>query len=224
MPRTAYVTAPTLAETARRWQRSLRPWARRRPFPPLRRAALLVVDVQHAFADPDGEAFLPAARAVLPRVLALRDAFRSAGLPVAFTRHAHRATERRGSMARHWASLIREGTRDARLLPELAPRRGEPVFRKMQYSAFRGTPLADWLRRRRAGTLVVTGVMTQLCVETTARDAFVREFDVIVPLDACASSDEILHVAALRALASGFGVVPTTADLLRRLAAGRPAR
>ena len=221
MGREAYVAKRTLAAAVRRWERALRPWARRRPFPRLHGAALLVLDMQRCFADPEGEAFLPAARTVLANILALRDAFRAAGRPVAFTRHAHRPDECRGSMGRHWAWLIREGTRDADLLRELAPLRTEPVFRKMQYSAFRGTGLPAWLRRQRVDTLVVTGVMTHLCVETTAREAFVREFDVIVPLDACATSDETLHLGALRSLANGFGVVPPTKELLRRLGGRR---
>jgi bifunctional isochorismate lyase / aryl carrier protein len=215
--REAYVTERTLARAAHRWAERLRPWARRRPFPDLRRAALLIVDLERAFADPRGEAFLPAARTVLPNVLALRDAFRDAGRPVAFTRHAHRPSETRGAMARHWTWLIREGSVQAELLPELEPRRGEPVFRKAQYSAWHGTRLGAWLRGRRIRTLVIAGVMTHLCVETTAREAFVRELDVVVPLDACADADETLHLGALRALANGFGVTPTTSEVLGRL-------
>lgn len=224
--RRAYVTPRSLPRAAARWAAALRPWARRRPFPDLRRAALLCVDLERAFVDPRGSAFLPAARAVLPRILALRDAFRAAGLPVVWTRHAHGPRQGRGSMARHWSWLLTEGTTDARLVPELQPRRGELVLRKRQYSAFHRTRLAAWLARRRVRTVVVTGVMTHLCVETTARAAFVRDLDVVVPLDACATADETLHLGALRALANGFGVVPTTAEVLRRLerSAGPRAR
>ena len=207
-----------MGTAAARWGKLLRPWIRRKPLPDLRRAALLIVDLEHAFADPRGEAFLPASRAILPNVLALRDAFRAAGLPVAFTRHAHRPDECRGTMSRHWRWLIREGTSQAELIPELAPRRGEPVLRKAQYSAFHGTGLGRWLRRHDVRTLVVTGVMTHLCVETTSREAFGRELDVVVPLDACASSDETLHLGALRGLANGFASIPRTATLLRFLA------
>jgi nicotinamidase-related amidase len=213
----AYVTARSLDRAAARWARALRPWARRRAFPDLDRAALLCVDLEHSFVDPRGAAWLPAARAVLPRILALRDAFRAAGLPIVWTRHAHGPRQGRGSMARHWNWLLTEGTAEARLVPELQPRHGELVLRKRQYSAFHGTRLAEWLARRRVRTVVVTGVMTHLCVETTARAAFVRELDVVVPLDACATVDETLHLGALRALAHGFGVVPAAAEVLRRL-------
>ncbi|MBN1772978.1 MAG: cysteine hydrolase [Deltaproteobacteria bacterium] len=225
--REAYVTARTLPRAAARWARALQPWARRRPFPDLGRAALLCVDLEHAFVDPRGAAFLPAARAVLPRILALRDAFRAAGLPVVWTRHAHGPRQGRGSMARHWEWLLRDGTAEARLVPGLQPRHGELVLQKRQYDAFHGTRLADWLARRGVRTVVVTGVMTHLCVETTARAAFVRDLDVVVPLDACASVDEVLHLAALRTLANGFGVVPTAAEVLRevrRAATSAPAR
>jgi len=215
--RRPYVTPKSLPRAAARWAAALRPWARRRPFPDLRRAALLCIDLQHTFLDPRGAAFLPAARAVLPRILALRDAFRTANLPVVWTRHAHGPHQRPGSMARHWNWLIRDGTVEARLAPELQPRRGERVLRKRHYSAFHRTPLAHWLAHRHVRTVVVVGVMTHLCVETTARDAFLHDLDVVVPLDACATADETLHLGSLRALANGFGVVPSTAEVLRRL-------
>jgi nicotinamidase-related amidase len=127
-------------------------------------------------------------------------------------------------MARHWRWLIRERTPGARLVPEMAPRPAEPVFRKMQYSAFERTRLEEWLARRRAGTLVLAGVMTHLCVETTARQAFVREIDVVVPVDACAAPDETLHLGALRAIGNGFGVVPATRDVVDRLCRPRARR
>lgn len=221
MARRGYVTAATLDGAVARWGRAIAPYRRRRRVGPLRDAALVIVDMQHAFVAQRGEAFLPAARAVLPRVIALRDAFRAGGRPVAFTRHGHRAGERLGSMARHWRWLIREGTRQADLIPEMAPRRGEPVFRKAQYSAFRGTRLEAWLRRRGVRRLVVAGVMTHLCVETTARDAFLREMDVVVPLDACASSDEALHAGSLRSIADGFGTVATVAAIAAALGRAR---
>jgi len=215
--RRPYVTPRSLPRAAARWTAALRPWARRRPFPDLHHAALLCIDLEHAFVDPRGDAFLPAARAVLPRILALRDAFRAAHLPVVWTRHAHGPRQRPGSMARHWNWLLREDTAGTRLVPELQPRPGELVLRKRQYSAFHHTRLARWLARRHVRTVVVTGVMTHLCVETTARAAFLHDLDVVVPLDACATADETLHLGALRALANGFGVVPTTDQVLRRL-------
>ena len=73
------------------------------------------------------------------------------------------------------------------------------------------------MEARRVRDLVVAGVLTQLCVESTVRDAFDLGFRVFVPMDACASSDEDSHLAALRTLGSGFAYVLRARSLLESL-------
>lgn len=182
------------------------------------RAALLVIDLQRYFLVRGERAFLPGAPAIIPRVLKLVEAFRRAGLPIVFTRHAHRPGTPTGQMGRWWkGKLPREGEPHSELVDAIAPRRGEALITKTRYSAFEGTSLAGRLRRRGARAVVLCGVMTNLCVETTARHAFMKDFEVTVARDACAANTRAHHLASLKNLAYGFAHALSTGEIIRRL-------
>lgn len=95
----------------------------------------------------------------------------------------------------------------------LAPR--ERVVRKTTYDAFFDTALEAFLRDNEVEQVLIVGVLTHLCCETTARSAFVRGFEVYVAADATATSSESLHLGSLMALADGFGVVMSTEEVLQ---------
>jgi len=184
-------------------------------FPP--RPALLIIDMQHYFVHPRGGAFLPGSREALQRALALRDVFRERDLPVVFTRHAHRSVESAGVMDRWWGELIMEGTWESELAEELEPTDGEPVIRKERYSAYRGTDLEDHLKANRCDGVVVCGVMTHLCVETTARESFIRDYLTVIAADACASDSVDHHMGSLDNLAHGFALILGVEDIMELL-------
>lgn len=96
----------------------------------------------------------------------------------------------------------------------LAPEDGDIVVQKHCYSAFQGTPLSGLLRRRGVRTLVVTGVSTNICVESTFRDGHSRGYYIAVPADCVASPAEDLHLATLRNVDSLIGDVTTAGDLI----------
>ncbi len=183
-----------------------------RPVPRLRRSksALLVVDMQGFFLDPRSPAHLPASAKALPGTRRLIEAFRGAGRPAAFTVYA---TPEGGPMTRWWNKPCRKGSPHARLFRGLDPEGGYPVFVKGGYSAFRGTGLLRWLKARGISDLVVAGVMTDLCVESTVREAFEKGFRVFVAPDACASKDRALHNAALAVMARGFAYLAASGEL-----------
>ncbi|MBI4423197.1 MAG: isochorismatase family protein, partial [Elusimicrobia bacterium] len=146
----AYVRPGELAAKTAEWLAAVAPYRRERQGPPPE-PALLVVDMQEFFLNPRSPAFLPPARAVAERVAALVARFREAGRPVAFTTHAYEEGERAGApMARWWRKACLAGSPDARILPLLGPREGEPVLRKTRYSAFSHPELEPWLRARGA--------------------------------------------------------------------------
>ncbi len=147
-------------------------------------------------------------------------AFRGAGRPVIFTRHAHKDRSDAGMLGQWWGDFIRDGTRESELVPELVPRADEPVLVKRRYSAFAGTELETVLRRQRIKDLVITGVMTNLCCETTARDAFVRDFRVFFPADGTAAPTEAMHRASLLNLAYGFARIASAAEVEEALSVG----
>lgn len=91
------------------------------------------------------------------------------------------------------------------------------VLDKTHYSAFRGTGLQGVLRAGGVGMVVIAGVMTHICVESTARDAFMRGFDVVVAHDACASKSQRLHEASLLTMSHAVARVHATARIVAAL-------
>jgi nicotinamidase-related amidase len=196
----------------RRFQARVAPYRRPAPAADPARSALLVIDVQCYFADLAAPA-LPALRRTV-------DACRALAVPVLFTRHGHPADGGDdGMLGAWWGELIRIDTPDHALLPESGYRDGDPVVDKRRYDAFFATDLADRLRALHVRDLALAGVMTNLCVETTARSAFVRDLRVHVLLDATATAREELHLASLLNLAFGFAHVQTAAEWIEELRA-----
>jgi MAF protein len=184
-----------------------RPW-RLEP----RAFALIVVDMQRYFTGDAAGLAAP----VLGNVNRLIAWARERGVPVFFTRHGHADPRRDGGMLRRWwGDLIVRGTPDHELDPALDVRPGDIVVDKTRYSAFAGTSLDRILRGRGIRQLVVAGTMTNLCCETTAREAFVRDYEVLFVSDATATASDEMQQASLLNLAYGFAHVVATDDVVR---------
>lgn len=181
---------------------------------PRQRPALLVVDVQNYFFDRRSPAFLPGAPALLPRINLLVAAAATAGWPVVCTVH-HAPSSAGNLMAERWDHL--PSGWEAELHPGLRCLPGCRVVAKQHFSAFHRTGLAAALRRRGTTHLVLCGVMTHLCVDTTARHGFMLGLRPVVAGDACCSKDAEYHRAALRCLRHGFARVGTTAAILKAM-------
>jgi isochorismate hydrolase len=177
-----------------------------------RSAALLVIDMQRYFLDEGSHAFIPSAPAIVPGITELADAFLVHDLPVIFTRHGNSKTDA-GMMSEWWGELISPDSEFYEIIPELT-RLGARIVEKSQYDAFHETELDGMLREAGIEQLVVTGVMTHLCCETTARSAFVRGFAVFFPVDGSATYREDFHRATLLNLSHGFAVPVLVDDLI----------
>lgn len=185
--------------------------------------ALLVIDMQKDFCTPGfgtskAGRDLTATRAIIPSIARLLDAARAAGVLVChigFSTLPHHlsssgpwlAQRRRSTVSAD--NLCPPGTEGAEFIDELAPRDGEPAIHKHRYSGFKGTDLATILRARRIETCVLTGVSTNVCVESTTREAFELDHYVVVPEDGVASWDMDLHAATLQTIRHRFGTVTT---------------
>jgi len=166
--------------------------------------ALLVLDMQKYFFSESSHAFIPSAEAIVDGVNRMRWAFWARGLPVIMTRHIN-TPEDAGRMSLWWRGVIAEADPLSRLIDELDTG-GAVVLKKSQYDAFHETPLADILREKGVRQIVISGVMTHLCCETTARSGFVRGFDVFFAVDGTATYNEAFHRATLLNLSHGFAV------------------
>lgn len=180
--------------------------------------ALLAIDIQRYFTDPSSHAYVPGAEHALADVRRLADAFSAHDLPILFTRHAN-TLENAGALACWWDDLITEESPLAALSPDIDTSIGT-VLGKTQYDAFHGTGLEEILRERGMTRIVVTGVVTHLCCETTARSAFVRGFEVTFPVDATVTYSEEHHLATLLNLGHGFAALGFVGDVLEAMADG----
>lgn len=212
----AYVTTENIDRKCEAWLASLR--RRAKPRHRLRldpgRCALLVIDLVNYFARPGDRAYLPATAAIVPRVADLVGAWHRLGGTVAFTRHCHEGEHDLGMLGRFFDDRIRCGMPEADLVDSLRPAESDIVLRKTTYDAFRDTELEEHIRRRGCTQVLVTGVLTQMCCETTVRAAFVRGFETFVAADATATTGERLHVASLATMASCVAVVLSTREIL----------
>lgn len=169
------------------------------------KSALLILDMQDYFLEPTSHAFIPSAPAIVSRLKALAQAYYAQNLPVIFTQHLNTLQDA-GSMARWWNDLIRIDNPQSAIIPDF-DFSSRYVLRKSQYDAFYQTALEDNLQKKGVTQVVVTGVMTHLCCETTARSAFVRGFAVFFIVDGTATYNEDHHMAALRNLSHGFATL-----------------
>lgn len=191
-----------------------------------KRTALLVIDLQVDFAAPEGAmaqmgADIGPARAAVERIAELVEAARQQDVMRVFTR-AVTAPERqtaieREARGRHGEpapSICLEGTHGIRFM-EPRPRDGELVVTKQRYSIFPGTGLADTLKARGIDTLVFSGLTTECCVQSSAWEAFERDFHVFIAQDAVAAYEADLHFGALKALELSGAILAPAAQFVR---------
>ena len=194
------------------------------------RTALVVIDLQHAFMnDTIGFAAVPAARDVVPAVNRLAAAVRETGGGVFWIKMTH--DERcltEWSVAHEIVTpaiqekriaALSEGTLGHELWPELEVRPEEEIVKKFRYSAFMpGTSdLPDRLRARGFDTVLITGTVTNVCCESSARDANMTNFRTIMVSDGNAARTQEEHDAALAAFYNVFGDVMDTDMIIASL-------
>jgi ureidoacrylate peracid hydrolase len=204
------------------WQAQIRP----------DRVALVLVDLQNDFVHPQGwvaEQQIPGflgdtgISAVLERASALLGAARAANVPVVFVRMIGddkflsppmRAQYMR-THGRPRPTCVQEGTWGADFYGDLRPNgQGLEVrIDKHRYSACIGTRLDQVLRGNGIQTIVVSGVATSGCVESTIRDAFMLDYYVVVAADACGDYDQDRHRATLSKMDLSFGYVVSVEDI-----------
>jgi len=209
-----YVTVENIESKTQTWLEQIRPFNQHEMRLNVAASALLVVDMQRFFLDAASPTFTCGGVAILPRVKSLLDAFRRAERPVIFSQHVHHPGDiDSGIMGWWWQGKCLEGSPESEIHPKLAPLPGEKVVPKHRYSAFYNTDLETVLRCLKLEDLVIAGVMTNMCCESTVRDAYYRDYRVFLPADGSGSINEEMHLASLLNLAFGFAYV-TTCDAI----------
>lgn len=192
-------------------------------------SALLVVDMQNDFVREGAPLEVPDARDTIAVHRRLIEAFRAAGRPVVYTKFLA-TTE--PSLLWTWSPECepptkccwrghRRGYGDSNgeldctdIIGEIYPEAGDLIIEKFGYGAFHGTALSDRLRQMGVDALAVTGTVTQICVEESAREAFHHGFRTSMVTDAISSFDPELHAATCKNFAMKFGWLRTSDDVI----------
>lgn len=202
--------------------------------------ALLVIDMQRDFCDPDGYLAasgydIRATRSIVPNVASVCQTVRDWGGLVIYTREGHRPDLSDLPPLKRWRSergggkigtpgpmgrLLVRGEHGWDIIDELNPQPSDVVVDKPGYSAFFATDLERILSTRGIRNLILTGVTTDVCVHSTLRDAVDRNYECLVIEDACAASILDNHASALSTIATEggiFGAVAKSGSLRRTL-------
>lgn len=197
-------------------------------------AALLVVDMQYADAHPEHgicqdlkdrglleeyEYYRTRLRSIVPNIQSLLAAFRAEGMPVfhSVIRSLLPGGEDRCRRHKKIGLHVPPGSKEGEVLEELAPLAGEPVLAKTTASVFNSTTLDRVLRNIGCDTLVVAGVVTNGCIESTVRDAADLSYNVVLVEDACGALTPELHEASLRTLRHSYCTPVATWEVVEAL-------
>jgi ureidoacrylate peracid hydrolase len=187
-----------------------------------RSTALVVVDMVNEFCKPGGAMVLPGYEVLVPPQRKVIDAGRQAGCPVVFVVDTHRRNVREEREFLKRTPHCIEGTWGAQVIDDLDPRPDDIFVVKRRYSAFFNTDLDLTLRDLQVDTVIVFGVVTNICVRSTVHDAFFHGYQVIVPEDCCAATGPREQASSLYDIATHFGIVTESAQVADALLRDAP--
>jgi len=197
------------------------------------RSALLVIDMQNDFVLPGHPMQVPMALRRLPTMQRVVAGCRAVGVPVIYTEHVLLETFDISPLETTYNPVLltaglRAGTFGARIVDDLEPAAGDVVVRKHRYDAFHNTCLETVLAtvsgHRGIDTVVIIGTLTEVCCDSTARGAYMRDFKVAFVGDATGALSEEAQRATEHVIGTFFGRVLSADDLAAELRTGDQRR
>ena len=184
--------------------------------------AVLIVDMLADFCLPGGAMVLPGYEALIGPQNAVVRALREAGGTVIYIVDAHRPNLRRDREFLKRTAHCIEGTPGVAIVPELDRDAADLMVIKRRYSGFFNTDLDLTLRDMMIDTVIVMGVVTNICVRSTVHDAFFQGYKVIVPQDCCAATGPREQQSSLYDIATHFGIVTDADSIVTSLRERKP--
>lgn len=186
-------------------------------------SALIVIDMQNDFCHEEG-AFAKRGRnykafqAIVPNVIALINAARDHQVPVflvQMTLDESTVSEAwKNKKGGEWDKLVCAKDSWGAEFYQIIPQPGDYIIEKHRYSAFIGTDLDLKLRTLKRKSIILTGVVTNICVESTARDGFMMDYNVTLVTDGCAAETPEAHQGTINNVDSVFGLTVTTQEVI----------
>jgi ureidoacrylate peracid hydrolase len=198
-----------------------------------RKTALVVIDMQNTFCDESSPAQVPLSRAIVPNINALTPRLRALDVPVIWCLHANTNYKGRSDWNMFYDYIVAGDKRTA-ILASNAPE-NQAVYSKLntdpvdvtivknRYSALitGSSPLERVMRALGLDTMLIAGTKTNICCESTARDAAMLDFKVVMLSDCCAALSDEEHRGTLENIVQQFGDVLTSEEALQKLQAPR---
>lgn len=177
------------------------------------KTAVVVIDMINDFVT--GVFKSERAVKIVPNIKRLLKFARKQGVPIVYATDAHLPNV--DPEFEVWGPHAIKGSWGAEIIDELKPEKGDFRVLKRKYSAFQGTDLDMLLRELKIYTLILTGVVTDICIQHTAADAFFRGYRVIVPQDCVEAVDAPTQNAAIKFLRKAYGAqITTTKELIKK--------
>jgi ureidoacrylate peracid hydrolase len=197
------------------------------------RSALLVIDMQNTFCMPGAPGEVPAARDIVPNINRFAAVLRGRGVPVIWILHANTTQNGHTDWEVFFGNVVRNAEVRQRMAESLSPER-QAVWRELKveprdvtlvknrYSALAhgASTLERVLRNLGVDTVFIAGTKTNVCCDSTARDAMMLDFKSIMVSDCCAALSDEEHLASLEIFIQQFGDVMTADEVLERLSQG----
>ncbi|MEM3466975.1 MAG: isochorismatase family cysteine hydrolase [Candidatus Jordarchaeales archaeon] len=163
----------------------------------------MVIDMLKDFIEEGAVLEVPKGREIIPNIKRLTDEARSKGALVIYVCDSHDPNDPEFSK---WPPHAVEGTSGAEVVDPIKPQKGDVVVKKLKYDGFLGTTLDLILRSRKIGAVILTGVLTNICVLYTASTASMLGYDVAIPRDCVASTSDEEHEWALHHMKDILGI------------------
>lgn len=179
--------------------------------------AILVIDMLNDFLKPGGKMVLEGGEVIVRPIAKLLSRARRAHIPVIYVNDCHRRNLKEDREFKKRIEHCIEGSWGAQVIKELEPKKGDIIIQKHRYSGFYETDLDLTLRDLRVDTVIVVGVVTNICVRSTVHDAFFRGYKVLVPKDCVMATGEREQESSLYDIETHFGNVTTSDKLIAQM-------
>ena len=180
-----------------------------------RSTAILVVDMLNDFLKPGGKMVLDTGKVIIEPIRKLLEWGRKNGIPIIYVNDSHQLGLREDREFKKRAEHCIDGTWGAEVIEELKPKNDDFMIKKSRFSGFYETNLNLTLKDLKIDTVVVVGVVTNICVRSTVHDAFFRGYQVLVPRDCVMATGEREQESSLYDIETHFGEVTTSDNIIK---------
>lgn len=177
--------------------------------------AFIILDMQRYFLSKRSHAFIPSSKIILKNIVHFKRVCENFKIPIIFTKHVN-TNENSRMMKKWWDGMLSGKDKLSEITPELNPH-NHIIIEKTQYDAFYNTNLEEYLLQHGITQLILSGVMTNLCCETTLRSSFIRGFESFLPIDLTAAYNYDFHLSTIKNLSFGFTIPVKMAHLIEKI-------